>query len=313
MEQVIEKWSGKVNEVVIGNAKKIKIGGEATLPFLHYEAMMPNKPVVAMEVWDMEPPAWPAALKKAVGDVIGDPVKWAKKCVDEFGAEAICLRLASAHPENKNSSPEQCAETVKKVLKAVSAPLIILGCGNAEKDNSVMPKVAEAAKGENCLIGTATNENYKTIAAACISCGHNIIAESPIDVNLCKQLNILISDMGFAPERIVVHQSTGALGYGFEYTYSIMERARLAALQGDKMLAQPMMNLCGQEVYRIKETKADEKEKPEWGALEQRAPLWEAVTAAGYLQSGSDLLVMCHPKSVAIIKKTIEELMSNEA
>ncbi|MFH1406902.1 MAG: CO dehydrogenase/acetyl-CoA synthase subunit delta [Candidatus Omnitrophota bacterium] len=317
MERVIEKWQGKINEVIIGATKEnggtrsraVKIGGENSLPFLHFEGECPNKPVIAMDVWDMEPPAWPDVLKKAIGEEIKDPVSWAKKCQDTFGADLICLRLASAHPENKNTSPDECAKTVKAVLAAVSLPLIIIGSGNLEKDNELFLKASEAAGGERALLGIATKDNYKTVAAACMAFGHGIIAEAPIDVNLGKQLNILISDTGFPGDKIIQHQATGALGYGFEYTYSIMERIRLAALTGDKLLQGPMINMIAQEVYRTKEAKAPETEMPQWGELEKRAPLWEAITAVGFLQSGSDILVMAHPQAVSMVHKVIDELM----
>jgi len=256
LEKATEKWASKVSEVTIGATDKeggtrssvIKVGGATTLPFLHFEGVIPNPPAIAMEVWDMEPPDWPAVLKKPFGDVLGDPVEWAKKCVNEYRANFLCLRLASTSPDTKNSSPEEATRTVKRVLGAVSVPLMIIGCNQAEKDTEIIPPVSEAAKGENCLVGIAVQANYKTITAACQSGGHSIIAESPIDINLAKQLNILISDMGFPLERIVMHPATGALGYGLEYTYSIMERSRLAALQGDRMMSMPMVNFVGQEV-----------------------------------------------------------------
>ncbi len=320
MEKATEKWASKVNQLIIGATQKeggtrnsvIKVGGATTLPFLHFEGVIPNSPVIAMEVWDMEPPDWPAVLKEPFGDVLGDTVEWAKKCINEYGADFLCLRLASTHPDTKNNSPEEAATTVKKVLEVVSVPLMIIGCNQAEKDTEVIPAVSEAARGENCLVGIAVEANYKTVTAACQSDGHSIIAESPIDINLAKQLNILISDMGFSPEKIIMHPATGALGYGLEYTYSIMERSRLAALQGDKMMSMPMVNFVGQEVWRAKEAKASEQEVPEWGPIASRGPLWEVTTAVSYLQAGADILVMCHPKAIDSLKKTIEELMKKE-
>ena len=320
MEKAIEKWVSRVNEVIIGATEKeggtrssvIRVGAETTLPFLHFEGVMSNPPRVAMEVWDMEPPDWPAVLKEPFRDVLDKPVDWAKKCVSEYGADFLCLRLASTSPDTMNRSPEEAARTVKKVLEAVSVPLMIIGCNQTEKDTEVIPVVCEAARGERCLVGIAVQANYKTITAACQSAGHSIIAESPIDINLAKQLNILISDMGFSLEKIVMHPATGALGYGLEYTYSIMERSRLAALQGDKMMAMPMVNFVGQEVWRVKEAKTSEQEIPEWGPIASRGPLWEVTTAVSYLQGGADILVMCHPRAAKSVKKTIEELMRKE-
>ncbi len=320
MEKAIEKWASKVNEVIIGATEKeggtrsslIKVGGATTLPFLHFEGAIPNPPAIAMEVWDMEPPDWPAVLKEPFGDVLGDPAEWARKCTKEYGADFLCLRLAATHPDTKNSSPQEASATVKKVLGAVSVPLMIIGSNQAEKDTEVIPAVSEAARGENCLIGIAVEANYKTITAACQSDGHSIIAESPIDINLAKQLNILISDMGFPPEKIIMHPATGALGYGLEYTYSIMERTRLAALQGDRMMSMPMVNFVGQEVWRVKEAKTSEAEVPEWGPIASRGPLWEITTAVSYLQSGADILVMCHPEAIESVRKTIGDLMKKE-
>ncbi len=317
MEQVIEKWMGKSGETVIGATKDnggtrgnvVKLGGATTLPYLSFEGDTPNSPVVAMEVWDLEPADWPDVLKEPYKDVINDPAAWAKKCVEESKVDLICLRLASTDPDGKNTSAEEAAGTVKKVLEAVSVPLIIIGTGNAEKDAEIAPLCSEAAKGENCLMGLAVQENYKTMTAACQSGGHCIIAESPIDINLAKQLNILITDTGFPIEKIIMHHSTGALGYGLEYTYSIMERTKLAALQGDRMMSMPMMNMIGQEAWRAKEAKVSESEIPEWGPAAKRGPLWEIVTAMAYIQSGADLLVMKHPEAVRYIKDAISKLM----
>jgi len=320
LEKATEKWVSKVNELIIGATEKeggtrssvIKVGGATTLPFLHFEGVIPNPPAIAMEVWDMEPPDWPAVLKEPFGDVLGDPVEWAQKCVNEYGANFLCLRLASTNPDTKNSSPEEAARTARRILETVSVPLMIIGCNQAEKDTEVIPAVTEAAQGENCLVGIAVQANYKTITATCLSGGHSIIAESPIDINLAKQLNILISDMGFPLEKIVMHPATGALGYGLEYTYSIMERSRLAALQGDRLMSMPMVNFVGQEVWRAKEAKTSEQEVPEWGPISSRGPLWEVATAVSYLQAGADILVMCHPKAIESVKKTIKELMKKE-
>lgn len=317
MEQIIEKWTGKVGELVIGATKEnngtrshtVKVGGAKTLPFLHFEGEIPNLPVVAMEVWDTEPANWPDVLKEQFPGVLNDPAAWAKKCVDEYKAELLCLRLASTHPDSKNASGEDAAKAVRAIIEAVSVPLIIVGSGQGEKDKEVIPLCAEAAKGENCLIGIAVKENYRTITAACQSGGHSIIAESPIDINLAKQLNILITDTGFPTERIAIHHATGALGYGLEYTYSIIERSRQAALQGDRMMSMPMINFIGQEVWRTKEAKTSENEIPGWGALARRGMLWELVTAAAYLQAGSDILVMNHPGAIKSVKEAINALM----
>ncbi len=299
MERLIEKWQDKISEVVIGAKKPVKIGGETGIYFIDGEDKCPNPPVVAMEVWDMEPEAWPEALKSNFGSVLNDPAEWAKLCVEKFSADLICLKLASIHPDSKNSSSEEAGRALEKIIKAASVPLIVIVSLSPEKDNEVLAHCANVAKGENCLFGIATQNNYKTLTAACLSSGHSIISEAPIDINIAKQLNILICDMQFPADKIVIHHATGALGYGLEYTYSIMERTRLAGLSGDKMLSMPMINFVGQEAWRTKEAKTGVKDT---------GVLWEIATATAYLNSGADILVMNHPKAVEEIKKAINKL-----
>ena len=300
MERLIEKWQDKIGEVIIGARKPVKIGGETGIYFIDGEDKCPNPPVIAMEVWDMEPETWPELLKSSVGNALKDTVEWAKICVDKFSADLICLRLASIHPDSKNTSSEEAGKTLEKILKSISVPLIVIGSLSPEKDNLVMAHCANVAKGENCLFGIATQENYKTLTAACLSAGHSIISEAPIDINIAKQLNILICDMLFPADKIVIHHATGALGYGLEYTYSIMERTRLAGLSGDKMLSMPMISFIGQEAWRAKEAKTGVKDT---------GVLWEIATATAYLNSGADILVMNHPKAVEEIKKAIKQLL----
>lgn len=317
LELVIEKWANKINTVTIGataeeggkRKSKVSVGGESTLPFLFDDGQMPHPPVIAMEVLDNDPQDLPDVLKEPFSDVLSRPVDWAQKCVKEFNAELICLKLQSTHPDFGDTSPEYAAELVGEVLSKIEVPLIILGCGDDLKDNAVLAKCSEAARGENCLIGQVTQNNYKTLTASCLADGHNIIAESPIDINIAKQLNLLISDMGFDPQKIVINPTIGALGYGMEYAYSIMERARLAALMGDKMLAMPFICFVGQEAWRAKEAKTLAAQCPEWGDEYQRGVLWEAITATCVLQAGAGILIMRHPQAIASVKATIEELM----
>jgi acetyl-CoA decarbonylase/synthase complex subunit delta len=263
-----------------------------------------------MEVLDVPPGEWPAPMAEALGDVSGDPAAWARKCVEEFGADMICLRLVGAHPDQGNRSAEDCAQTVKAVLESVGVPLVIWGCGQDEKDNEIMPRCGEAAAGENCLLGTASQDNYKTITAACLADGHKLITEAPLDINIQKQVNILVSEMGFDLSRIVMYQATGGLGYGMEYAYSIMERTRLAALGGDRMLSMPMLAQVGSECWRVKEARAPEEATPGWGPVTERGVAWEATTATCFLHGGTHLLVMWHPEAVAQVRKMIDSLMS---
>ena len=317
VDLIKERYTSRVGEVVLGataeeggtRSHTITIGGDSTMPFLRFEGEVPHKPVVAMEVVDRHPEEWNPVLREAIGDEIKDPVAWAQKCVNEFGADLIFVRLQGADPDLGDAGPEKCQETVKAVLEAVQVPLIVVGCGNDEKDNLILPAVAEAAAGENLLIGTAIEENYKTLTAACMVHKHSIIALSPIDINIAKQLNILINEMNLPLNRIVSDPTTGALGYGLEYSYSIIERARLGALGGDRMLAMPVLCTAGYEAWRAKEANASVEEFPDWGQVEPRAVMWEALTSTALLQAGAHLLVLRHPRAVKLVQQHIAAMM----
>jgi acetyl-CoA decarbonylase/synthase, CODH/ACS complex subunit delta len=316
-ELMLEKCSGEVSTVSIGATKQeggsrsrtIKVGGQKALPYLFREGAIPNKPVIAYEIWDVPPTDWPEELASAYGAALKDPLVWADKCVRDHKAEILCVKLQGAHPEFGNRTAPQEADFIKALLKKVDVPLIITGSGDDTKDNQVLPACCEAAKAERLLIGCAVQDNYKTLAAAVLADGHNIIAESPIDINIAKQLNILISDMGLTFERIVINPTIGALGYGLEYAYSIMERSRLAALAGDKTVACPFICFAGQESWRAKEAKMPVLEMPAWGPEAERGVIWEVVTATALIQAGADILVMRHPKAVEKVNKYIDNLM----
>ncbi len=305
-----ENYSGKIFNVQLGTgAKAATIGGASALPFLAFEGAFPNKPAVALEVMDIAPEDWPETLKKAVGGASSSPVSWAKFC-QEQGADMVALRLIGTHPDQKNKSPEEAAKTAAEVAGAIDIPLIILGSGHIEKDSQVLQAVASATRGKNCAIGKAVEENYKTVAAAAMANDHKLIAMSQLDVNLAKQLNILLTQMGFEKERIIMDPMSSALGYGLEYTYSVMERIRLAALlQNDPMMQTPIVCDIGANVWKVKETMAPETEVPEWGGLQDRALGWESVTASAMLAAGADLLIMRHPGALAKTKELIAELM----
>ncbi len=317
---VEKNWPSKINEITIGalekeggtRSKVITVGGHTTLPFLHFEGDIPHRPVVAMEVWDVTPASWPEVLKEPFADVYDHPGKWAKKCVDEYDADFICLRLVGCDPNGADRGSEEAAETIKEVLESVSVPLIIWGCGDKEKDNEVFTTCSPVAAGENCLLGTITEDNYRTLSALCKADGHKLIAESPVDINIAKQVNTLALDAGLEVENIVIFPDSPALGYGTEYVYSIMERTRLAGLKGDKLMAQPIIANIGMNVWNVKEAKATQQEVPEWGDERKRGPLWEATTAYTYLQAGADILVMYHPQAVKETKKLIDQFMNHE-
>jgi len=307
IELVYQKWSGKINEVVLGlEPDVLRVGGEEGLPFLFKEGKIPHQPRIAFEVWDIPPADWPQELARSYEGVLENTLEWARMCMDKYQAELLCLRLQGAHPDSGNKSKEAESKLVGEILKNIKVPLIILGCGDDVKDNEVMPVCCEEARGRNCLVGEATQDNYRTLTVAALADKHSIIAQSPIDINIAKQLNILISDMGLSAERIIINPTIGALGYGLEYAYSIMERARLAAFSGDKMLAMPFFCLVGQEAWRAKEAKAIEKEFPQWGPEKERGILWEATTAVTLLQAGADILVMRHPTAVDCVRKYIK-------
>jgi len=313
---VKERFSGKIGEVVLGataeqggtRTSTVTIGGDAALPFLHFEGKV-NRPVIAMEVNDVAP-IWNETVTKQYGDVFNNPAAWAKQCVEEFGADLIYLKLNGADPDGENRSPEDCSRVVKEVLGAVGVPLIVVGCGDSAKDNEVIAAVAEAATGENLLIGVAEQETYKTYAAAAMVHKHTLIAQSPLDINICKQLNILINEMGLPLNKIVIDPLIAGLGFGIEYAYSIMERARLGALGNDKMLAMPMFCSVGYEANRTKESNSTVEENPQWGDLDDRAVLWESLTASGLMQVGASIIMMRNPAAVKVVKKNIEEMMS---
>ncbi len=315
---VTEKWTNRIHSVTLGatpeqggtRARTVTVGGETTLPFLTFEGEIPNPPVVAGLVVDVVPAGWPDALKTAIGDVIQSPTEWACKCVEELKVDLICLKLLGPDPTGRNLSAGEAAQTVKDVLEATDVPLIIWGCGDEEKDNEVLPECSQAAKGENCLIGAATEGNYRTMAAIGTADKHKLIAEAPVDINIAKQVNILLQDAGFNLNDVVMNQVTAALGYGFDYVYTIFERVRIAGLKGDQHMALPQIANVGWEVWKVKEALADEDALPGWGKLAERGPRWEAVTAAGYLQAGADILVLAHPDAVKITKDSIDELMA---
>ncbi len=304
-----ESYSGKIYEVQLGSGKTVTIGGANALPFLGFEGTFPHKPAVALEVADIAPEDWPETVKKAVSGASANPVSWAKFC-QEQGADMVALRLIGTHPDQKNRSAEDAAKTAAEVAAAVDIPLVILGSGHVEKDTQVLQAVAAAVRGKNCAIGKAVEENYKTVAAAAMANDHKLIAMSQLDVNLAKQLNILLTQMGFAKERIIMDPMSSALGYGMEYTYSVMERIRQAALlQNDPMMQTPIVCDIGLNVWKVKETIAPDAEMPEWGGLADRALAWEAITASGMLTAGADMLIMRHPGAMVKAKELIAELM----
>jgi acetyl-CoA decarbonylase/synthase complex subunit delta len=312
-----EKRSGSVREVTLGatadqggtRTSTVTVGGETTLPFLHFEGEMPKPPIVGIEIQDYEPLDWSPLLLEVWGDVVKDPAAWAKEA-EAKGADLIMLRLRGTDNDGNETTAVQAAETVKKVLGATGLPLIVRGPGQAERDNELLVAVAEAARGERIALGLCEEKNYATIVAAAQAHQQLVISSTPMDVNLSKQLVILIKDLGLPLDRILMDPTTGALGYGIEYGYSVMERLRLAAFQGDAMTQQPMICFVGEECWRQKESKVGEGVPEEWGDWQKRAITWETVTATSLILSGADIVTLRHPQSVKDVKVTIQKLMS---
>lgn len=264
-----------------------------------------------MEVWDLEPEDWPEAAIAPFKDVASDPAKWAKKCVDEFGAEIIVLQLKSTDPNDVDRSPAEAAETVKQVLAAIDVPLIVWGCTNPAKDEEVLKVVAAECEGANLTLGPVEDANHKGIGAAAMGYGHSIVSSSPIDVNLAKQVNILLENLGMPMDRILVDPTTGGLGYGMEYTYSVMERLKMAAMaQGDDKLQFPIINNLGGEIWKCKEAKDGVEDAPVLGDPERRGILLEAVGAVTYLVAGGDVLIMRHPEAIKLTRSFIDLIVS---
>ena len=311
-----EKWAGKVRQVAIGattaecgtRARALTVGGQATLPFLHFDGVIPNQPALAIEIRDRKPDDWSPLLYSAWGEAMDDPGDWAR-AAENSGADLIVLTLSLTTSDGKPNTPDNARAVVRKVLGATGLPLAVYGPGQAEKDNELIVPVAEEAKGERLLIGICEDKNYRTIVAAAMANDHLVASKTPMDVNLAKQLVILIHDMGMPLERIVMDPTTGALGYGIEYGYSVMERLRLAALQGDGMTQQPMIVTPGEEAWKAKESKVGEGVPETWGDWKRRAVNWETVTATSLIHAGADIVVLRHPDSLARVKSMSASLM----
>jgi acetyl-CoA decarbonylase/synthase complex subunit delta len=311
-----DKWPGSVRTVTLGatsgeggtRKSTVTVGGETTLPFMQFEAPTPNKPVVAIEIKDHKPEDWSPLLAKIWGDSMSNAAEWAL-AAEKAGADIIVLAL-SVNDENGNqTTPEKAVTTVQSVLKACGLPLIVFGPGQVDLDNELLVPISEATKGERIVLGICEDKNYRTIVATAMANGHLVTARTPMDVNLSKQLNILITDMGMPADRILMDPTTGALGYGIEYGYSVMERLRLAALQGDAMTQLPMIVTPGFEAWKTKEAKVGEGVPAAWGDWEERSINWETLTAVSLVETGADIVVLRHPESVKRVKFAIDDLM----
>lgn len=297
----------KIETVTIGatptdggtRSHKVVIGGQGAMPFLFGDGEIPHPPKICLEFQDCPPKEWSPHLEKALGHVWGDPVEWARFLTEQTWKPLLFLRLAGAHPDY-GDSVDDVVKRFERILSEIKAPLVVVGCGVSDIDALLMPRIAKAASGEKLLLGNAQAEHYREIASACIEHGHSLITESPIDINIAKQVNILVQDAGLPPDRVVMYATTGALGYGLEYAYSIMEKTRLAGLEGDKYMNKPQVAFVGQETWRAKEA----------NTREEAGIMWEAVTSGAYLQSGADLVVVRHPESAQRMEEYINSFTS---
>jgi len=308
-----QTYSSKIGEVTVGTGSgAVKLGGEDSYPFHVFEGSMPNPPKIAMEVWDYDPSEeWPATAVEPFKDVISSPDAWAKKCVDEYGADLIVLQLKSTDPNGMDRGADEAAEVAKKVSDAVDVPLVVWGTANNQKDEEVLKKISELCEGKNVCLSPVEEGCHKGVGASALGYGHTIVSSTPIDVNLAKQLNILLGNLGVQGDKIVIDPTTGGLGYGMEYSYSVMERIEMAALtQEDEKLQLPMISNIGNEVWKCKEAGQDIKDVPTMGDTEKRPILMEAVAAVCYLMAGSDVVILRHPETVSLIHSYIDLMIT---
>ncbi|MBI2868758.1 MAG: acetyl-CoA decarbonylase/synthase complex subunit delta [Chloroflexi bacterium] len=303
-------YTGKIKELKLGKGPRtLTVGGETAYPFYLFEGEMPNLPKIAMEVYDSPPDEWAEAALEPFAGVTSDPVAWAKKCINEYGAEMICLQLLSTDPNGENRGADEAAAVVKKVADAIDVPLIVWGTANHDKDTEVLRKVAEVCQGKNLVLGPVEEGDHKRIGAAAIGYHHTVAASTPIDINLAKQLNILLGNLGVPDDLIIMDPTVSGIGYGIEYAYSVMERMRMAAVaQQDDKLQFPILCNIAKETWKTKEAKTPEAEDPKLGDARKRGILLEAMSAMVLLIAGGDVLVMRHPEAIKLVKDMIAEL-----
>jgi len=306
-------YSGKIRETELGSGNKaVKVGGETSYPFYLFEGEMPNLPKIAMEVWDSPPDDWAEAALEPFADVINDPVAWAKKCINDYGAEMIALQMISTDPNGLNRGADEAVEVVKKVADAIDVPLIVWGTADHDKDTEILKKASEACEGRRLILGPVEEGDYKQIGATAIGYRHTIAASTPIDINLAKQLNILLGNLGVPDNLLVMDPTVSSIGYGIEYCFSVMERIRMAALtQQDDKLQIPLICNLSKEVWKIKEAKLSTEQAPELGDAKKRGILLEAMTATVLLVAGADVLIMRHPEAIKLVREIITELAAS--
>jgi len=304
-----QDYSGSIREVTLGNGDNtVTVGGSTSLPFHLFEGDMQHKPLIAMEIQDIRPDSWPETLTQYFDDVMDSPVNWAKKCVEEYNADAINIWLIGTDPNGEDRSSADAAKDAAAVIEAVDVPIIVWGCGNSEKDTETLREVTSIIGDKKVCLAPLEDANYRAIGATAMAFQHPMVAASPIDVNLAKQLNILLENLGVSLDTVLMDPSIGALGYGIEYTYSVMERIRIAALtQKDEKLQVPIICNLGREVWKTKETGLPSDVM--MGDQEKRGIMMEAMTASCMLMAGGEVLIMRHPKAINMTKSLINGLV----
>jgi acetyl-CoA decarbonylase/synthase complex subunit delta len=303
-------YSGKIKDITLGKGDKtVTVGGETAYPFYLFEGQMPNLPRIAMEVYDMPPEEWPEAALEPFAGVTNDPVAWAQKCIKDYGAEMICLQLLSTDPNGQNRPADEAAQTVKKVADAIDVPLIVWGTANHDKDTEALRAVAELCQDKSLILGPVEEADHKKIGAAAIGYKHTVVASTPIDINLAKQLNILLGNLGVPDNLLIMDPTVSGIGYGIEYCYSVMERMRMAALtQQDAKLQFPIICNLAKETWKTKEVKISEKDEPGMGDARKRGILLEAMSAMIMLLAGADVIIMRHPDAIKLVREMMAEL-----
>ena len=304
-------FSGKINTVTLGTGDEaIVIGGQNVLPFYTFDAAIENAPKVGVEVsdtaanWDV-----PGIVEFYAG--CSTMADYAAKAQTMPGCDFIALNFESADPNGANRSTADCVADAKAVAEVVTKPIVVLGCKHLEKDAELFSAMAEALSGKNVLFMSAKNENYKTVGASvALASGQKVGAETADDINLAKQLNIMLKGLNVPAESIVMNIGTAAVGYGYEYVASTLDRIRDAALkQSDADLQMPILAPVSTDTWGVKESTASEEDVPEWGNREERGIHMEISTAAANLVGGADAVILRHPAAVAAVKQFIGELV----
>ena len=311
-EAKTQAFSSSIGTVTVGTGEKaVKLGGVNVLPFYSFDAPIENAPKIGVEITDAGLAAYPQKGLQEFYAGCNTPAEMAKRAESMPGVSFICLHLEGADPNGENKSTEECVAIAKSVADATDLPLVIMGCKNIEKDSELFTKISEALQGKNILVLSAREEDYKTVgASAALAYGQKVGAESAVDINLAKQLNVLMTQLGVAPSSIVMNAGSAAAGYGYEYVASTLDRIRAAALaQSDDQLQMPIMTPVSTEAWGVKEAIMSEADMPEWGDAEERGIEMEITTAAACLTGGSDAVIMRHPAAIKAIADMIAALV----